>query len=372
VTSSLPGTRSRIEAFHRHCPRRFRCRRRLLAPYAVDRPHLLYSVSRPAPPRRSASGRRRSPGLVIHAVCSPATWHPRPLANGHRAAAADGHRTPYGCLGADQVTARGGQRCQRTRPGGGQHLAHDEHEPGTHFAYNPVATYLASAAAYRQHGPSAHRGASVAAGRARPAVVAHGDRGQLTSPDPPTRDLLAAQLYLDRGFAGRRVLPAGKVGPPARRALTVIVRLAAGLWLLVHSNPPRVPQGWRVWAFASSCRTGPPYHGGDPSHGQVPPDVRHCSQPSTGEARRAAMRTEPPLGGRCQRPARQGCRGDWCGAVSPRRMPRRALSRPRGGLTTAVRTAPPGESDGSGRGGSSTAWNCPVARGGRWHGADMG
>ena len=193
-------------------------------PYAVDRPHLLYSVSKTwtatAIGVLVAEGHlalddpvcRLLPGVDLSTLAP--RW--RTVTVRHCLQMATGHHTD--AWGADQVAAAGRAAVPgEPDPVVASILAHEpEHEPGTHFAYNQVATYLAGAAA------------RAVAGTDLVGILRERVLSPLGVPDLPwlrtatgaelsfsgsharTRDLLAlAQLYLDEGvFAGQRVLPA--------------------------------------------------------------------------------------------------------------------------------------------------------------------
>lgn len=187
------------------------------APYAADRPHLLYSVSKSWTATAVGvlvdDGRlalsdpvcRHLPGVDVAAL--PQRWQQVTvgdclrMATGHAAEAWGAEqlyaeREPLPESGLDPVVA--------------SILAHvPEREPGTHFTYNQVATYLVAAAVRAVSGTSV---VDVLRDRVlRPLDVpelhwkttATGAELGFSGGFARTRDVLAlAQLYLDKGRVG--------------------------------------------------------------------------------------------------------------------------------------------------------------------------
>lgn len=192
------------------------------APYSADRVHLLYSISKTwtatAVGLLVDDGRLALDDPIIDLLPGvgdlriAARW--RQVTVGHCLRMATGHHTE--AWGAAQVGAAGEPASiNDLDPVVASILSHEpEHEPGTHFAYNQVATYLAAAAARAVCGQSV-----VDLLRDRVLIpldvaelpwtrTATGAEIGFSGSHARTRDILAlAQLYLDNGrHGGRQIL----------------------------------------------------------------------------------------------------------------------------------------------------------------------
>ncbi|CCH71859.1 conserved hypothetical protein [Nostocoides australiense Ben110] len=191
------------------------------APYAAERPHLLYSVSKSWTATAVGvlvdEGRlalsdpvcRDLPGVDFAAL--PARW--QQVTVGDCLRMATGHDQEAWLWGSDESgVATRPLLDSGLDPMVARILAHEpEHEPGTHFAYNQVATYLVAAAARAVAGTSL-------VGILRERVLeplgvpellwkTTGSGAELgfSGSFARTRDVLAlAQLYLDEGRVGDR------------------------------------------------------------------------------------------------------------------------------------------------------------------------